>query len=100
MSWLVGYPRDMVNWHPTIDPDKCLHCGMCMNCGRKVYEWENKAPKVARPDECVVGCNTCKNLCLGEAITFPEVAELRTLYLKEGIWSKVKKELLGKGVIS
>ena len=28
-----------VNWHPTIDPDKCVKSGMCMNCGQGVYDW-------------------------------------------------------------
>lgn len=100
MSWLVGYPREKVNWHPTIDPDKCLHCGMCMNCGHKVYRWVDGAPRVEKPEDCLVGCNTCKNLCLGQAISFPDVEELRELYRKEGIWAKVKKELKAKGIIT
>ena len=33
MTWITGYPREKVNWHPTVDPDKCVKCGMCMNCG-------------------------------------------------------------------
>jgi hypothetical protein len=34
MTWITGYPREKVNWYP-IDPNKC---GMCMNCGKGVYD--------------------------------------------------------------
>ncbi|MCJ7738711.1 MAG: hypothetical protein MUQ10_15600 [Anaerolineae bacterium] len=30
---------DLVKWYPTVDPDKCVTCGMCMNCGKGVYDW-------------------------------------------------------------
>jgi hypothetical protein len=23
MAWLTGYPREKINWFPTIDPEKC-----------------------------------------------------------------------------
>ena len=39
MPWLVGYPREKIEWYPTIDPDKCVKCGICMNCGKAVYDW-------------------------------------------------------------
>ena len=93
MPWLFGYSRELVKWYPTVDPDKCVTCGMCMNCGKGVYDWTAGGVRVARPYSCVVGCNTCANLCLGEAISFPDIAEVRTLYKREGIWSKVKKQL-------
>jgi len=47
MAWLAGFPRENINWHPTIDPDKCVKCGMCMNCGQKVYKWTEEGPVVA-----------------------------------------------------
>jgi len=99
MAWLEGYPREKVEWYPTIDESKCVSCGMCMNCGKKVYEWVNGMPKVVRPYECVVGCTTCANLCLGNAINFPDIKTIRELYKKEGIWAKVKKQLKAKGII-
>jgi len=37
MAWLVGYPRDKIDWFPTIDSEKCKKCAMCMNCGKKVF---------------------------------------------------------------
>ena len=97
MAWLTGYPREKVDWFPTIDPDKCVKCGMCMNCGNAVFDWTETGPTVARPYKCVVGCMTCANLCLGNCITFPSLEELRTLYKKEGIWAKVKRQLEAEG---
>ncbi len=100
MAWLVGYPRKKVNWYPRVDLSKCVKCGMCMNCGKKVYEWTENGPKVVRPYECIVGCTTCANLCLGKAITFPDINELRELYKRENIWAKVKEQLIKKGKLS
>ena len=97
MPWLAGYPREKVEWYPTIDKERCLKCGICMNCGRKVFDWIDEGPVVARPYECIVGCNTCSNLCMGEAITFQNIEKIRGLYKKEKIWSKVKKALKQEG---
>jgi len=99
MAWLTGFPREKVEWFPTIDSAKCVKCGMCMNCGKDVYDWINEGAKVARPYNCVVGCQSCANLCLGNAITFPDVASVRQLYKNEGIWGKVKKQLEEEGKI-
>lgn len=100
MAWLTGYPREQVLWYPTIDPDKCVRCGMCLNCGKNVYDWTPDGAGVARPYGCVVGCTTCANLCLGNAISFPDIQELRALYKREGIWSKVKKQLQEEGKLT
>ncbi|MCX6673342.1 MAG: ferredoxin family protein [Methanothrix sp.] len=99
MAWLVGYPREKINWHPAVNYDKCVKCGMCMNCGRKVYDWNEEGPVASRPLQCVVGCTTCANLCMGEAISFPDIKELREVYKKEKIWSKVKRQLEKEGTI-
>lgn len=101
MPWLTGYPRDKVEWFPTIDEKKCVSCGMCMNCGKNVYDWvsDKRKPVVARPYECVVGCSTCGNLCMGDAITFPDVEPIKDLYRKEGIYPKVKAILKEEGTI-
>ena len=55
MAWFAGYPRDKIEWYPTINEDKCVKCGMCMNCGQKVYKWTDDVPVVANPYKCVVG---------------------------------------------
>lgn len=91
MAWLTDYPREKVNWSPTIDPDKCVKCGICMNCGKQVYIWTKIGPTVENPLACVVGCTTCANLCKGEAINFPNKNELRALYEKEHLWAKVTR---------
>ncbi|BBB32612.1 4Fe-4S ferredoxin [Thermotomaculum hydrothermale] len=99
MAWFAGVKRSEINWAPSIDPDKCVKCGMCMNCGKNVYKWTKNGPIVQNPLDCVVGCTTCANLCLGEAITFPPLQELKEFYKKHGIWSKVKKQLKESGKI-
>lgn len=100
MAWLTGYPREKVVWFPTIDAEKCVKCGMCMNCGNDVYEWTDNGPIVANPNDCVVGCTTCDNLCLGKAISHPDVFELRELYKNQGIWTNVKKEMEDQGKLT
>lgn len=97
MAWLTAYPREKIDWFPTVDPEKCVQCGMCMNCGKAVYDWTEDGPVVARPYQCIVGCSTCGNLCMGEAISFPDVALVRSLYAREGIWAKVKRQLEDEG---
>lgn len=99
MPWLVDYPREQVNWFPTLDPEKCVQCGMCMNCGRGVYAWGQDGPVVAHPYQCIVGCSTCGNLCLGRAISFPDPAGVRELYKKEKLYAKVKQALVAEGKI-
>ena len=97
MSWLKGYPREKVKWYPTIDSEKCVECGMCMNCGKKVFEWTKNGPKVSNPNDCVVGCTTCTNLCLGNAISHPDISDLKEVYQANNIWAKVKEDLISKG---
>ena len=97
MPWLTGYPREEIDWFPTIDPDKCTKCGMCMNCGRSVFVWTKDGARVAEPYACIVGCSTCWTLCEGEAISFPDPGSLRELYEREKIWPKVKDALRAQG---
>ena len=100
MAWLTGYPREKVEWYPTVDPDRCVKCGMCMNCGKRVYEWTEDGPKVVRPYDCIVGCTTCASLCAGRCISFPDVESIREIYRREGIWAKVKKQLTDEGKLA
>lgn len=69
-----------------------------MNCGKGVFTWTVQGPVVSNPLECVVGCSTCSNLCEGNAITFPDINELRAQYKKEHLWAKVTRQMkeLGK----
>jgi len=99
MSWHDGVDRSLIYWGPTIDPDACVSCGMCMNCGKKVFDWVDGKPVVARFGECIPGCSTCMNLCLGNAISFPPIADLREFYRQHNVWTHVKKEFIEKGII-
>lgn len=100
MAWLKGYPREKVNWGPTIDTDKCVGCGMCMNCGKAVYDWEESKAVVGRYNDCVVGCTTCANLCLNNAISFPDIEKVRAVYKEHNVYSHVKEDLIEKGKIN
>jgi len=95
-----GVDRDQIDWYPIIDESKCIGCGMCVTtCGRGVYkfDYENRKSKVANPNNCMVACQTCANLCPAKAITFAE--EDRTREKAQKIVSdfqlllKVKNEL-------
>jgi MinD superfamily P-loop ATPase len=70
-----------------------------MNCGKKVFAWEDGKSKVVNPTACVVGCTTCANLCQGQAISFPPLSELRAFYKEHKIWAKVKRAMEESGVI-
>ncbi|MGB9521710.1 MAG: 4Fe-4S dicluster domain-containing protein [Anaerolineales bacterium] len=91
-----GIARDRIKWNPTVDKNKCVGCGMCATgCGRNVYDWdfkENK-PIVARPNNCLVGCVTCSNTCLWDAISFPGKEVLRKIIIDNGVVARAKKEL-------
>ena len=99
MPWFTGTDRKNLNWNPSINPDRCTQCGMCMNCGKKVFEWTKNGPIVARPEQCVVGCSTCRTLCEGNAIHFPSISQLRKSYERYGVWDAVKRVLTENGTI-
>ncbi len=100
MPWYAKVKREEIVWFPLIDPEKCVKCGICMNCGKNVFTWgEDGKPFVAQPLECVVGCSTCANLCMGDAITFPPLDQLREFYRKNKIWAAVRRELVTAGKI-
>jgi len=99
MPWLAGIEREKINWGPTIDSDKCVSCGMCINCGKKVFDWVDRKAVVARFYECQPGCSTCMSLCLGDAISFPPVDEIRKSYKEHNVWTHVKKALIAEGKI-
>lgn len=35
MTWLTGYPREKIDWFPTIDPESCVKCVICMDYAKK-----------------------------------------------------------------
>ena len=100
-----GVERDKIDWNPVIDESKCIGCGMCVtSCGRGVFKfnYENRKSKVANPNNCMVACITCANLCPAKAISFAEKDKTREkaqeIVKVNQIFPKVKKELeLRKG---
>ncbi len=94
-----GIPREEIQWHPTVDPDMCIGCGICvLGCGPKVYEFdfnENKSI-VSHPNRCKVGCITCENTCPTYAIHFPSLSYLHKIIKENKIISVAKEELKEK----
>jgi len=91
-----GIPRENIEWHPTVDNEKCTGCGVCFtSCGKKVYgfDFALKKPVVVQPQACMVGCITCANTCLFDAISFPSVKGLRQFMRKSKVLVTVKQEL-------
>jgi len=82
-----GISRSKILWHPTIDCEKCINCGKCVDyCKLGVYELEAKQGKkrsvVKHPNNCVVLCAGCQEICPAGAITHPSKTETRELIRK------------------
>ena len=91
-----GIPREEINWHPTVDPELCIGCGIgVLNCGRNVYQfdYEKNVAVVARPLNCLVGCTTCQNTCPQHAISFPPLSYIHKLIKKNKVIQRSREEL-------
>jgi len=99
-----GIPRKEIKWYPQVDYERCIGCGLCfLTCsGRIVYDWDftKMRPVVARPLNCMVGCDTCAKMCPRDAILFPPLGYLRKMRDKAQAivksrekLSQIKKEL-------
>ncbi|ADI32325.1 4Fe-4S ferredoxin iron-sulfur binding domain protein [Staphylothermus hellenicus DSM 12710] len=91
-----GIPRKEIDWYPRIDYERCIGCGLCLfTCGRTVYDWdfEKMRPVVARPYNCMVGCDTCAKACPRDAIWFPPLGYLRKMRDKALAITKSRKTL-------
>lgn len=76
----VTIPREKIRWFPTIDHDACIADQECLNfCKNGVFAWEEEMARVvvSQPTNCVVGCDSCAQICPVEAITFPDKNHLR-----------------------
>ena len=61
-----------------------------------MYDWDfnEMKPIVARPYNCMVGCDTCAKLCPRNAILFPPLGYLRKIRDKAQAFIKSKKKIL------
>ncbi len=72
--------RERISWFPTVDNAACLGDRICYDfCKNSVFSWdeENQRPVVNNALNCVVGCESCAQLCPSEAISFPSKEHLR-----------------------
>jgi NAD-dependent dihydropyrimidine dehydrogenase PreA subunit len=77
-----GIPRSKIPWHPTVDYEKCVGCGKCVEyCKLGAYTLEEKdgkkLPIVKYPDNCVVLCSGCDSICPVGAIRHPSKKQTR-----------------------
>ena len=89
-------PREDIKWHPTVDTEMCIGCGICvLGCGPKVFrfDFENMKAVVVEPFKCKVGCVTCANTCPVTAISFPSLSYLHKILKSNKVISTSKKEL-------
>ena len=96
MAKWKGADRTKIKWNPKIDGKKCTGCGMCITtCGKKVFDfdWAEGKAKVARPDNCMVGCTSCEVWCLFDAISFPDKKMVKDFIKENKILLKAKEEL-------
>ena len=65
--------RKEIEWHPTIDRERCVSCKLCYDfCPKSVYSFMDEMVKVTNPYECVLMCSHCTTLCPECAISFPK----------------------------
>jgi NAD-dependent dihydropyrimidine dehydrogenase PreA subunit len=82
-----GVPRNKIPWGPTIDYDKCITCGKCVDyCHMKAFAFEETEGKkrtiVKNPNACVVFCRGCEDICPAGAITHPSEEKTREIIRK------------------
>jgi NAD-dependent dihydropyrimidine dehydrogenase PreA subunit len=71
-----GIPREKISWYPSIDYEKCVSCGKCVDfCHMKVFASKTdegtKKTIVEKPNSCVVTCTGCDSICPTGAIKHP-----------------------------
>ncbi len=68
-----GIPRNKIPWYPSINYRKCITCGKCVEyCHNRTFEFEEKEGRkkivVKNPNNCVVFCTGCDDICPAGAI--------------------------------
>ena len=60
-----------LDWYPQIDYSQCLKCLICYDiCPHGVYDLDNDAPVVVKPENCISKCHGCENQCPQGAISY------------------------------
>ena len=91
-----GIPREQIDWHPTVVPERCIGCGICAtSCNKGVYafDYEANKPVVVAPQSCMVGCTTCATICPEDALEFPSQGYVRQIIKKNKIITQAKNML-------
>lgn len=82
-----GIPRNQIPWDPKIDLSKCTTCEKCVNfCHQKAFKTEEKNGKkttVVNPNQCVVFCRGCEEICPAGAISHPDEEETQKIIDKQ-----------------
>lgn len=92
-------PREKIPWFPAVDTSRCIHDQECIRfCKNSVFDWDDGlgVPVVARPYNCVVGCDACARICPSEAISFPPMEEFKAT-LRRLIAEAQRMEAAGQG---
>ena len=82
-----GVPRKKIPWYPTINYEKCVSCGKCVDfCHAQSFGFEEKDEKkktvLKNLNACVVMCRGCEDICPAGAITHPSEEETKQLIEK------------------
>ncbi len=82
-NW-YGIPRSKIQWYPTIDYEKCVSCGKCVDyCKLGTYGFEERdgknRPVVKNPNNCVVLCTGCDSICPSDAIAHQSNKQTREI---------------------
>jgi NAD-dependent dihydropyrimidine dehydrogenase PreA subunit len=81
-----GIPRYKIPWDPKIDYNKCISCGKCVDfCHMNAFKIEEKDGRkrtVVNPNQCVVFCRGCEDVCPAGAITHPSEKETQKIINK------------------
>ncbi|MGD0070811.1 MAG: ferredoxin family protein [Candidatus Bathyarchaeia archaeon] len=82
-----GIPRNKIPWYPSINYEKCVSCGKCVDfCHMRAFGFEKKDGKkktvVKNQNACVVMRRGCEDICPAGAITHPSEKETQKIIEK------------------